>query len=271
MNGSIAYQSLCRRKAKLILSSDSVISSLETMMKPIIFFFSVIIAVIPIHGQDPLKAAPRSYKLEFENDLVKVMRVHYAAREKVPVHDHSRSPAAYVYLNDSGPINFRHTDWEHPVLRRPPVKAGSFRLSPTRFADETHEAENPNDTASDFLRIEFKFLPVAKTTVQGRFPREQIVADKGYSKVHFDNENVRVTREIIPQGQEIKLTSGKTEPALVVIVFAGPDRGEYEPGQAIWIGAGQERTIKNRTGAALEFLRFDLKQTGDRNPRGTEK
>jgi hypothetical protein len=59
-------------------------------------------------GQDPTKAAPDSYKLQLENDHVKVLRVRYAANAKVPVHDHSRGPAAYVYLTDSGPIRFTH-------------------------------------------------------------------------------------------------------------------------------------------------------------------
>lgn len=214
------------------------------------------------HGQDPLKVAPRSYRLELENDLIKVMRVHYPPREKVPVHDHSRSPAAYVYLNDSGPIIFSHTDWDHPVLRRPPVKAGSFRLSPTRFANETHQAENPNDTASDFLRIEFKYLPVAKTSVVGRFPRPEIDAGKPYRKVDFDNENVRVTRQIVARGEEVKLTAPLSEPALVVVVFANSDgSADLKPGQPIWIAAGQERKIHNRSASPLEFLRFDLKQT----------
>lgn len=236
-------------------------------MKSIILFavLTACLAVVSSSAQDPVKAAPRSYKLQLENELIKVLRVHYPAREKVPMHDHSRSPAAYVYLNDSGPIVFKHADWDHPVLRRPPVNAGSFRLSPTRFSNETHEAENPNDTPSDFLRIEFKFLPVAKTTVVGRFPREQIAADTLYSKVHFDNENIRVTRQIITRGQELKLAAPRNEPALLVIVFANVDkaaeRREFEPGQTIWIPAGQEKRIRNTSGSSVEFLRFDLKPT----------
>jgi hypothetical protein len=241
------------------------------MNRVVLFLLTIILlAAVPSFGQDPLVAAPRSYKLEFENDLVKVMRVHYPARDKVPVHDHSRSPAAYVYLNDSGPITFRHTDWEHPILTRPAVKAGSFRLSPTRFADETHEAENPNDTASDFLRIEFKFLPIAKTTVQGRFARPEIAPGKAYSKVNFDNENIRVTRQVILRGQEIKLTAPSGEPALIAMVFANSD-SDFKPGQVMWIPTGQEKSIQNRSGSAIEFLRFDLKQTNTSKPARNDK
>lgn len=235
-----------------------------------VLFLGVVagLAATSTPGQDPIKAAPRSYKLQFENGLVKVLRVNYAAREKVPVHDHSRSPAAYVYLSDSGPITFRHTDWEHPILTRQPVKAGSFRLSPTRAGDETHEAENPNDTASEFLRIELKYLPVAKTSVIGRFPREPIAPDKGYSKVHFDNENLRAARQVIPRGHELKISAPAAEPALIVIVFAPAGKaGEYLPGQTIWVAAGQEKVLKNNSAGSLELLRFDLKPASDRAAR----
>ncbi len=218
----------------------------------------VCLAAVRCVAQDPVKAAPGSYKLQMENELVKVLRVHYPARSKVPMHDHSRSPAAYVYLNDSGPISFTHAEWDHPVLTRPAVKAGSFRLSPTRFSNETHAVENPNETPSDFLRIEFKFLPVAKTSVIGRFPREKIAADKAYSKTHFDNENVRVTRRVIPRGQELKISAARNEPALIVIVFADRDKAR-EPGQTIWVAAGQEKLIRNTSGSSLEILRIDLK------------
>src|SRR5437763_722150 len=79
-------------------------------------------------AQDPQKAAPSAYKLQLENEWVRVWHVHYAAHAKVPVHDHSPVPAGYVYLNDAGPVNFIHTGWQDPILTRRPVKARSLRL-----------------------------------------------------------------------------------------------------------------------------------------------
>ncbi len=35
-----------------------------------------------------LKVAPKIYKLEFENDQVRVMRVKFAAKQPVPEHEH---------------------------------------------------------------------------------------------------------------------------------------------------------------------------------------
>jgi quercetin dioxygenase-like cupin family protein len=44
------------------------------------------------NGQDALKILPQSYQLEFENPNVRVIRVSYAAHQRLPVHDHPRTP-----------------------------------------------------------------------------------------------------------------------------------------------------------------------------------
>src|SRR5215813_10159014 len=107
--------------------------------------------------QDPLKVAPQAYKLEFENDWVRVMRVHYGPKEKIPEHYHTERAAAYVYLNDSGPVIFKHRDLPYGAITRPATKARSFRLF--KSVKEVHAVENTSDLPSDFLRIEFKTQP----------------------------------------------------------------------------------------------------------------
>src|SRR5688572_18484130 len=133
------------------------------------FFAAVLFLSLAVSGQDPTKAAPESYRLQFENEFVRILRVTYAPYAKVPVHDHSRFPAAYVYLSDSGPIRFVHSDWDDPVLTRPATRAGSFRLSPTRFDNETHRVENTGDLTSEFLRIEIMTEAPNRRSLNGRF------------------------------------------------------------------------------------------------------
>src|SRR5258706_14872531 len=96
---------------------------------------------IHIFAQDPVKVAPQNYKPEFENEWVKVLRVHYGAKEKIPEHDHPATATAYVYLNDSGPVIFKHVGLSYGAVTRPATKAGSFRLY--KATKETHEVENP--------------------------------------------------------------------------------------------------------------------------------
>ena len=134
---------------------------------------AVCLSVSAAVAQDPVKVAPDAYKLEFENDYVKVQRVHYAPRVKIPEHDHTAFGAAYVYLNDAGPVIFKHVGLSYGAVTRPAVKAGSFRLY--KAVKETHEVENLGDTPSDFLRVEFKTEPARDpNTLRGKFFREDV-------------------------------------------------------------------------------------------------
>ena len=142
-----------------------------SLVKLLTLQLAVICLSVNAAAQDPVKIAPDAYKLEFENDYVKVQRVHYAPRVKIPEHDHTAFGAAYVYLNDAGPVIFKHIGLSYGAVTRPAVKAGSFRLY--KAVKETHEVENPNDTPSDFLRVEFKTEPAKDpNTLRGKvFPR----------------------------------------------------------------------------------------------------
>lgn len=212
------------------------------------------------------QTAPQAYQLQFENEWVKVTRVHYEPRAKIPPHAHTTWPCAYVYLNDSGPVIFRHKDWDHPELTRPATKAGSFRLSPTTAAGEVHEVENPNDTPSDFLRVEFKTAPLGRKSLRGRFHRQAHPAGENILKVEFENEQLRVTRLVCAPRQSLTITANSSEPSLFVSLSAAqlqPNSAAkpraVAPGQTIWVMSGRQERWENLSDAPLELLRFDLK------------
>ncbi|MGH9427866.1 MAG: cupin domain-containing protein [Terriglobia bacterium] len=50
-------------------------------------------------SQDPVKVDPKHYKVEFENNQVRVLRITYGPREKSVMHDHPASQV--VYLTDA--------------------------------------------------------------------------------------------------------------------------------------------------------------------------
>ena len=231
-------------------------------MKQAILFTALCVTFsVLTFGQDPTKAAPDSYKLQFENEYLRVLRVHYAAKQKVPVHDHSKGPAMYVYLNDSAPIRFTHTDWDHPLLVRPAVKAKSFRLSPTRFDNETHAVENPNDTASDFLRIELKTEAPNRASLVGRFPPEQFARAKGLDRQVFDNSQLRVTRLSPADGRVLTVSAEAGRPSLVIVVVGGSsDKAAVRAGDTFWLAPGQQKKFESSDSTApLEILKVDLK------------
>src|SRR5262245_20358138 len=155
------------------------------------FLATILLLATPALAQDPVKVAPQAYKLDFENDWVKVLRVHYAAKEKIPEHDHPATAAAFVYLSDSGPVIFKHVGLSYGAITRPATKARGFRL--WYAVKETHEVENTGDTPSDFVRIEFKTEPVNGKSLRGKFQPEEYPQDgaaENFQKVLFENEQL---------------------------------------------------------------------------------
>lgn len=222
---------------------------------------------LPVFAQDPVKVAPQAYKLDFENDWVKVLRVHYAPKEKIPEHDHPATAAAYVYLNDSGPVIFKHVGLSYGAITRPAVKARAFRL--WYAVKETHEVENTGDTPSDFVRIEFKTDPVIPRGLHGKYQPEEYPEAQNFQKVQFENEQIRATRLAVAPRQKLAVSTAANEPALIVAITpasftikkgkAGPSKLSLEAGKTMWFEQGLDAEFENTGGAPAEMLRFDLK------------
>jgi hypothetical protein len=90
-------------------------------LKPLLISAGLLVP-LPVGAQDPVKTLSRNYWLEFENSKVRVVHVHYDAKESLPQHDHPKTPTFYVYLADAGPVRFKHTGPNPYALDRPPVK-----------------------------------------------------------------------------------------------------------------------------------------------------
>jgi quercetin dioxygenase-like cupin family protein len=97
-------------------------------------------------AQDPLKVEPKHYKLDFENDRVQVVSVHYGPNEKSALHDH---PGGVVVSLTEGHLRF--TD-ENGKKREVFAKAGEVRWYPPF----KHRVENLSDNAYDAVYIGIK-------------------------------------------------------------------------------------------------------------------
>ncbi|MEK6406587.1 MAG: hypothetical protein AABN34_06450 [Acidobacteriota bacterium] len=236
-------------------------------IKHICAFLTVCLFMTQAMAQDPLKTLPQAYKLQFENDWVKVTRVHYAPNEKLPPHQHTQTASAYVYLNDSGPVVFKHIGLAYGAVTRPATKAGSFRLY--QGLKEIHEVENLSGLPSEFLRVELKTEPLNEKTLRGRFYREASPAGENFQKVQFENEQIRISRLVCAPGKSLEFSTNATEPALLVALIPANfkvDEGKrktgalrLEMGQTRWIAAGQQQRFENAGNAPAELLRFDFK------------
>src|SRR6201981_4069906 len=90
-------------------------------------------------AQDPTKVEPRHYKLDFENDKVQVVSVHYGPHEKASMHEH---PGGVVVILTAAHLRF--TD-EKGKTREIFSKPGEARWYPPFH----HRVENLGDTPYD--------------------------------------------------------------------------------------------------------------------------
>ena len=97
-------------------------------------------------AQDPIKVDAKHYKVEFENDKVRVLRINYGPHEKSVMHHHPANVA--VFLTD-GQSRFTMPDGK---TQDAPVKAGSVQWSE---AGE-HLPENVGDKPFELILVELK-------------------------------------------------------------------------------------------------------------------
>ena len=128
-------------------------------MKAVIRAMVVIVAITlqsfsvarKVGAQDPVKVDPKHYKLEFENDQVRVVRVHVGPHEKTLMHDRPASVA--VFLTDNH-VKFTFPDGKTDERS---AKAGQARWqTPLTFS-----GENLSDKPFSLIYVELKAKEVA--------------------------------------------------------------------------------------------------------------
>ncbi len=97
-------------------------------------------------AQDPTKVEPTHYKLDFENDYVQVVNVHYGPHEKSILHAH---PGGVVVVLTAGHLRF--TD-ENGKTKEVFAKPGEARWYPPF----KHKVENLGDTSYNAVYIGIK-------------------------------------------------------------------------------------------------------------------
>ena len=204
---------------------------------------------VGVSAQEGAVTLPRNYTVQFENAWVKVTAVRYGPHEKLPGHTHTPNPSAYVYLNDGGPVIFRHVGGS--AATRPATKAGAFRVY--RGLEEVHEVENTTSVPSEFLRVELKTEGRDPASFRGKFERP--AAPNADAVVHLDHPQVRISRLSLTAGQKLMLKT-TMEPALILALATTPD---FKAGWQWWVPPSGSIELVNSGPAPVDFLRFDLK------------
>lgn len=106
----------------------------------------VCLAAVLAVAQDPTKVEPKHYKLDFENDRVQVVTVHYGPHEKSVLHDH---PGGVVVSLTEAHLRFSD---ESGKVREVFSKPGEARWYPPF----KHRVENLGDTSYEAVYIGIK-------------------------------------------------------------------------------------------------------------------
>lgn len=105
-----------------------------------------VLASAPAMAQDPVKVDAKHYKVEFENDRVRVLRIQYGPHEKSVMHSHPDSVA--VFLAD-GSVKFTTPDGKTQAAE---LKAGMTQWT----AAGKHLPENVGDKPFELILVELK-------------------------------------------------------------------------------------------------------------------
>ena len=98
------------------------------------------------NAEDPVKVDSQHYKVEFENERVRVVRIKYGPGEKSVMHSHPESVA--VFLTDA------HAKFTYPDWRTEDINANAGTVQ--HMDAFTHLPESLSKTPFEVIQVELK-------------------------------------------------------------------------------------------------------------------
>ena len=211
-----------------------------------------------VFAQDAAKVDSAHYKVEFENDQVRVLRIAYGAGEKSVMHAHPEGVA--IFLTDvQGQFTF--PDGKSEAIT---AKAGQVVWMPAL----QHLPENTGD-AFELIQVELKGSAEGKKEAaagKAAGALDAVKLDPKHYKVEFENDRVRVLRIAYGAGEK-SVMHGHAAGVAVFLndvqgTFTFPD-GKSEAitakaGQVVWTPALQH--LPENTGDAFEVIQIEMKK-----------
>jgi beta-alanine degradation protein BauB len=133
-------------------------------------------------GQDPVKVSPDHYKIEIENEFVRVLRSSGGGHVTTPMHEHPAN--VVVYLKDAD-VRVVGPDGSKKDSRR---KRGDAIWN----GPQKHERVNLNEKPYELIQVELKGKREAPTPWTSSL--DPVKLARGQFSVIFENELVRVLR-----------------------------------------------------------------------------
>ena len=215
---------------------------------------------------DALLASPDHYKLEFENEFVRVLRVHYGPHDTSPMHVHPAPGGVLVPLLEQNARLHGQDGSAHEV---------HFKIGQARWADSkpatdlsfqtTHWEENLSDQPFELIRVEVKPMKTTRSAPLNKL--DPLVVDPRHYHLEIENEFVKVIRCRIPPHDKVAMHH---HPVGSVIIFmtdqnlqqTAADGTSFEAhnkkGKAIWTEPATHRG-ENVSDQPYEYIRVDIK------------
>ena len=222
------------------------------MRRVLILTFLALAAPVAF-AQDPVKVDAKHYKVMFENDQVRVLRIHYNPKEKSVMHEH---PASVVVFLNTSKAKFTLPDGSTTT-------DGGGKAGSVRFSDAgKHLPENIGSTPVEAVLVELK----GKSGSASAVALDPVKIDPTRHKVEVENDQVRVLRIKLkardkttqhehPNGVAVFLTDSKTK---FTLADGKTREASGKRGEAIW-AAAEKHSVNNLLARPVEVILVELK------------
>jgi len=206
-------------------------------------------------GPDPTVVDADHYKTEFENELVRVVRITYGPGEESVMHYHPDSVG--VFLTD------QHVEFVKPdgTSEEVHAEAGQYVFAPAG----QHLPKNLGEEPFELVLVELMSAGTEVAAMEETGP-DPTVVDADHYKVEFENERVRVVRITYGPGEESVMHYHPNSVAVFLtdhhVGFGRPDgtseEAHVEAGQHSFAPA-EQHLPKNIGEEPLELILIDIK------------
>lgn len=221
-------------------------------MRKVLFLTLFCIAAPAAFAQDPVKVDAKHYKVMVENDQVRVLKIHYGAKEKSVMHEH---PASVVVFLTGSKVKFTLPDGS--------TIDGGGKAGEAQFADAgKHMPRNVGSAPMEGVLVELKGGPTGSAKVA----MDPVTVDPAHHKVMFENDRVRILRIKFmargktkqhehPNGVAIYLTDVR---AKFTLADGTTREGGGKRGEVTWALA-EKHTVANTSAKPADIILVELK------------
>lgn len=224
------------------------------------------VAATPIVAPDPLIADPEHYKLELENQWVRVIHESMPPHEGVKFHTHPDPGGVVVMLTHQ---NLRQETPDGKVR----ILTDGFPGRVTWAVGRTHRGDNLMDTNYDYIEVE----PKSQTNVPPLVPApndypDPVISDWQRYHVEIENDFVRVIRVRIGPHDHVAMHRHPARGAVLILLTDQDARQTFPDGESHenhnkahtvrWEPPGSApHTDENLSDKPLEIIRVELKES----------